>query len=141
MKVITLYEPYAMLVAIEAKKIETRSWATKYRGRLAIHAGKNWPSWAKLLLMREPFRSVLFPMGLHYPEALPLGAIVAICDLKGCWPIDDQGHGPILISEQEKAFGDYTPGRFMWMLGNGKRVDPPIPARGKQGLWEWDEKP
>jgi hypothetical protein len=138
MKAITVYEPWAMLVAIEAKKIETRSWATRYRGTLAIHAGKNWPSWAKLLLLRKPFRSVLFSMGLHYPEALPLGAIVAICDLEGCFRIDP---GPLLISNQEKAFGDYTPGRFMWMLENVKRVNPPIPAKGKQGIWEWNEKP
>lgn len=138
MKAVTLYEPWAMLVAIEAKKIETRSWATRYRGALAIHAGKNWPSWAKLFLLREPFRSVLFPMDLYYPEALPLGAIVAICDLEDCFKIDP---GPLLISDQEKAFGDYIPGRFMWMLGSVKRVNPPIPAKGKQGLWDWDEKP
>ena len=40
MKALTLYQPWATLVAIGAKKIETRSWSTPYRGPLAIHAGK-----------------------------------------------------------------------------------------------------
>ena len=40
MKVLTLTQPWATLVAIGAKHIETRSWATSYRGPLAIHAGK-----------------------------------------------------------------------------------------------------
>lgn len=40
MKAITLTQPWATLVAIGAKRIETRSWATRYRGPLAIHAAK-----------------------------------------------------------------------------------------------------
>ena len=138
MKALTLYEPHAMLVAIDAKKNESRSWGTSYRGPLAIHAAKQWPSWAKLLLLRERFRSVLLPMNLHYPEALPLGAIVATCVLVECWKIGVDSQY-LILSDQERAFGDYSLGRFMWMLSNIKRVDPPIPARGKQRLWEWDE--
>lgn len=40
MKVITLWEPWASLIAVGAKMIETRSWNTNYRGRIAIHAAK-----------------------------------------------------------------------------------------------------
>lgn len=40
MKVITLIQPWATLVALGEKKIETRSWSTNFRGRIAIHAGK-----------------------------------------------------------------------------------------------------
>ena len=47
MKVLTLTQPWATLVAIGAKRIETRSWSTKYRGPLAIHAAKGFPAWAK----------------------------------------------------------------------------------------------
>ena len=39
MKVLTLHQPWASLVALGVKTIETRSWSTKYRGPLAIHAG------------------------------------------------------------------------------------------------------
>ena len=43
MKTLTLLQPWAMLVALEAKRIETRSWGTWYRGPLAIHADKRMP--------------------------------------------------------------------------------------------------
>jgi hypothetical protein len=37
------------------------------------------------------------------------------------------------------VFGDYTLGRFAWMLEDTHRLKGPIPARGKQRLWNWDE--
>lgn len=40
MKAITLWQPWASLIACGAKKYETRSWATNYRGPIAIHAAK-----------------------------------------------------------------------------------------------------
>ncbi len=38
MKAITLQQPWASLVAAGATNIVTRTWQTKYRGRLALHA-------------------------------------------------------------------------------------------------------
>ena len=38
MKAITIWQPYAQAIALGLKKFETRSWPTKYRGKLAIHA-------------------------------------------------------------------------------------------------------
>lgn len=40
MNALTLMQPWATLVAIGAKRIETRSWATRYRGPSAIHAAR-----------------------------------------------------------------------------------------------------
>lgn len=40
MKAISLWQPWATLIATGAKQIETRSWATSYRGPIAIHAAK-----------------------------------------------------------------------------------------------------
>lgn len=40
MKAITLHQPWATLVSLGVKTIETRSWTTRYRGPLAIHAAK-----------------------------------------------------------------------------------------------------
>lgn len=56
-KALTLYQPWATLIAIGAKKIETRSWDTKYRGPLAIHASKN-EKFMKLSFL-DPFFKVL----------------------------------------------------------------------------------
>jgi activating signal cointegrator 1 len=38
MKAISIWQPWASLIAIGAKKYETRSWETSYRGPIAIHA-------------------------------------------------------------------------------------------------------
>ncbi len=40
MKAITIWQPWASLIACGAKKYETRSWATNYRGPIAIHAAR-----------------------------------------------------------------------------------------------------
>ena len=151
MKTITLTQPYATLVAIGAKKIETRSWATSYRGPLAIHAGKGpgslgWMEMQHLCLNVEPFKSVL---GLkeHPANVLPLGRIVAICELVGCQRIGTTAEGSEAyyaadgtmrpIWGQERAFGDYTPGRWAWLLSNIRALPKPIPAKGALSLWEW----
>ena len=43
MKAITIWQPWASLIACGAKKYETRSWPTKYRGPIAIHAAAKDP--------------------------------------------------------------------------------------------------
>jgi len=42
MKAISLWQPWATLISIGAKRIETRSWETLYRGSIVIHAAKRW---------------------------------------------------------------------------------------------------
>jgi hypothetical protein len=128
MKAISLYQPWATLVAIGAKKIETRSWGTRYRGPLAIHAAKKWSLQDQSILLKEPFKTVLAGF-----QEYPLGCILAVTLLEGCFKIYPV---PLLISDQEEAFGDYRPGRFMWMLELQRKVEPPIPFRGRQGLFE-----
>lgn len=85
-------------------------------------------------------------------RALPLGAIVAVVDLVDVvpmwshnwftWPDGRRSfqHGgeahPLLppVGSDERAFGYYQPGRWMWILKNPRRLMP-IPCKGAQGLW------
>lgn len=153
MKTITLTQPYASLIAIGAKKIETRSRKTSYRGRLAIHAGKGpgslgWMQMYHLCQHVEPFKSVLNLSG-HPADALPLGAIIATCELIDCQPIVDgqtsfgchtNDHDYWYeLTDQERAFGDYTPGRYAWIIADLRTLYIPIPAKGAQGLWNWQQ--
>lgn len=152
MKAITLTQPWATLVAIGAKKIETRSWATSYSGPLAIHAAKGLgPIGGKRglrnLCESEPFCSVLLAHGIDWMN-LPLGAVVATCNLvdfvrfqrDSRWFTVQRASGVLgswQLTDQERAFGDYTPGRLGWLLADIRRLSDPIPARGALGLWEW----
>lgn len=63
MKTISLWQPWASLVAIKAKRIETRSWYTSYRGPLAIHAAKVFPKWVHELCCEAPFSEALVEYG------------------------------------------------------------------------------
>jgi len=99
-KVLTLTQPWATLVAIGAKKCETRSWSTSYRGDLLIHAAKGLgPVGGKrglrALCGTRPFFEALMPIvpGYdHYCDADAivevllgtLGHIIAACALIGC---------------------------------------------------------
>jgi activating signal cointegrator 1 len=153
MKAITLTQPWATLVAIGAKKIETRSWATKYRGPLAIHAGMGLgPVGGKRgfadIYSSEPFRSVLLaamPGGMRFS----FGAIIATCVIDSVIPttwLRATGrttvsgiHGPTeyVLDDQERLFGDYTDGRYAWLLADVKMLPEPIPAKGALSLWDW----
>ena len=106
MKALTLRQPWASLVALGVKTIETRSWSTEYRGPLAIHAGMKrppivWTRWADpmpgtdplLLSMADSYEmGHLFTEGEHddgmwsHRWAGPLGAVVATCELVDVLP-------------------------------------------------------
>jgi hypothetical protein len=138
-KVLTLTQPWASLVACGAKRIETRSWSTSYRGDLAIHAAKGMPRDAKDF-SRCIRLGVLFGPQYEYPR----GVIIATCRLLSVVPTEvlvNQGNVFSVscepISEQEEGFGDYSPGRFGWLLGEIKPLPDPISAKGALGLWEF----
>jgi len=141
MKALTLTQPWATLVALDAKRTETRSWRTSYHGPLAIHAAKRMPKPASLLCWQEPFCTVLEAGGYKpgdgttsNPFGLPLGPVIAVAILIDIQPITLENR-PL---EPEYTFGNYSPGRFAWILRNVYRLPDPIPARGSLGLWEWN---
>jgi hypothetical protein len=133
---LTLRQPWASLVALEAKRIETRSWRTSYRGWLAIHAGITLPKAERLLCEQEPFRAALLrdtalDPALPLAVQLPRGSIIAVVWLDSCLPMETI-EWP---DKPERSFGDYAPGRYAWYLSQVHRLPQPIPARGALGLW------
>lgn len=163
MKALTLTQPWATLVAIGAKKIETRSWYTSYRGPLAIHAAAGLDTVGGRRGLRElafgqsEFRNALFAglfggqavMPDELTSALPLGAIVAVCELRDCITTthfknvkiirrqrDRSSASEWLWTENEKAFGDYSTGRWAWLLADIRKLDTPIPCKGALSLWD-----
>ncbi len=138
MKVLSLLQPWATLVVIGAKQVETRSWSTAYRGPLLIHASKGK---AGEIFAHEP------PFKKYIPDfkQLPFGYIIGKAILTDVIRI---GTGFLLntsnemldkLTMEEKAFGDYTPGRFAWLFEKPVAFKTPIGARGSLTLWEFDE--
>lgn len=150
MKAITILQPWASLIPAGAKTIETRSWSTKYRGPIAIHAGKveDIVAYNNLFPLIEPLeKSGKLPI---FPNRRPTGKVIAIADLIDCLKVTDWAIGDGLrvisatlengqiITGNELEFGDYAPGRYAWRLANVQQINP-IPAKGKQRLWEWEQ--
>ena len=79
MKVLTIQEPYATFIMQGMKKIETRSWQTKYRGLIYIHAGKS----KKLLkeITNPDILNLLKNINLNY------GLIICKANLIDCVPM------------------------------------------------------
>lgn len=136
MKAITLTQPWATLVAVGAKKIETRSWTTTYRGELAIHAAKGIGRESLDAMMLPPFKDALRKAGYMFLADLPRASVIATVTLVDVVPCDKylRVSG---ISHDEQAFGDFGQGRYAWFMQDVKRVEPPVPAVGHLSLWEW----
>jgi hypothetical protein len=136
MKSLTLTQPWASLMDLGKKTIETRSWKTPYRGLLVIHAAKGFPKWAKELSREQPFFSSLLPLrGDNLPLSRGL-CVVRLVDIqptervRSCYP--DR-------FPAEEPFGDYGPGRYAWVTEYVKHLGDPREVRGALGLWEWPE--
>ena len=88
---------------------------------------------------------------------LPLGAVVATARLDGCvrvlsggfasfaeradpgmvWVVDRFGlEDRDAYRMYSDPYGDYSEGRFVWLLSEIRRVEPPIEATGRQGIWK-----
>ena len=146
-KSLTLTEPWAELIAIGAKKLETRSWPTEYRGPLAIHSSLKFPVQAEELCDEEPFYTTLTENGFqkHLLSGrktrnawkFPTGHVVAVVWLEDVYRLP-----PVIFHEQlplepELSFGNFAPGRFVWSLPMMYRPLAPIKATGAYGLWDW----
>jgi hypothetical protein len=152
-KGLSLTQPWATLVAIGAKQIETRSWGTNYRGLVAIHAAKGFPPDARDYCDHDLFSRALRHHGYDSWKALPTGVIVAVAELYDCCVFSSKGtdggpwhimtpdaNGPhgyrdFVVGDDEYAFGDYALGRYGWFLRNIVRLPEPVPVKGALGLW------
>lgn len=144
MKAITIWQPWASLLVSGRKKYETRSWATSYRGPIAIHAAMrsvrksidalaadtDGPGWATL----ERF-DVLF-MRPGALDQLATGAVIGRALLARCNLITEEFVAS--LTPQELDLGDFTIGRYAWEFEQMEEFTDPRPVRGAQGLWNWE---
>lgn len=148
MKGFSLTQPWASLVALEAKRFETRSWSTKYRGPVAIHAAKGFPRDCKQLCSGSPFYEALAAqpdMSDPLHACLPRGVILATAEIAEIRTTEEmlrlwmshRSMGTVWNwhEKREYDFGDYSSGRYAWRLVNVRRLVEPVPCKGALGLW------
>lgn len=141
MKAITVWQPWAQLLAEGKKHDETRSWRTNYRGEILIHAAKANHVYDILGFSGEPYpRKYFDKAGITKERNLVFGAIIGKAILVDCKLIDEEYREFIeTLCPTEFAFGDFTVGRYAWRLEKPQLFKTPIPTPGKQGLWNFGE--
>jgi activating signal cointegrator 1 len=127
MKVLSFLQPWASLTVMGLKKLETRSWSTRHRGELLIHAsmGKS----GALLAKETPF------------SKLPFGAIIGKVLLTDIIRVESLHMSDAVINQltmEERAFGDYSNGRYVWVLEEPELFRKPVFIKGTLGLWNYD---
>lgn len=115
MKALSLKQPYASLIAVGKKTIETRTWSTKYRGKLLIVASKSMDK-------NYPFPNFL-------SIGLPFGKALAIVELIDCRPMKKE--------DEKAAMFPYRPDLYAWILSNIKKIKQ-FPVKGQLKLFEVD---
>lgn len=130
MKAISLWQPWASLIAMGLKKYETRSWSTSYRGPLLICSAQK-TSVEQADIFFKIYRKHQF--GYMDWCDLPKGCAIALVQLTDCIKMDEA-----FIQQQtelEIDCGEWSPGRYAWRLEEVKAIVPPIPVKGRQGLF------
>lgn len=136
LKAITLWEPWASLMAIGAKTNETRGVRTSHRGDIAIHAavtdhGVPEHLWQPVIDAHQSRNIVPTPC---------FGCIVAVVDLYDVQPSElfalgtTEKAGRFILSIEEFSFGNYNAERWIYRTRNLRRLKTPVKCSGCQAI-------
>jgi len=135
LKALTVCQPYAHLIVhadprttAPRKLVENRSWETKYRGPLVIHAGKS-----------RQWLSSYEPMDEGELDGMVFGAVVGLGQLADCIAIEDIHNYEEHTGRTDLLMHEHTEGPWCWILTQMLRLVCPIPLNGAQGLWNLHE--
>lgn len=139
MKVLTIKQPWATLVALGVKDIENRTWKTNYRGRIYIHSAAK-PSFNSLVsnLTKDQIDQIVnTPIRLDASdEYYTKSAIIGEVDIVDCVV----NHSSIWAEKTDILYGAYTVGKpiYNWVLANPVFYEEPIlNVKGALSFWEW----
>ena len=129
MKVLTIKQPFATLIAEGYKEYEFRTWKTKHRGEFLIHAGIGVDKKAM-----EKYKH----LNLEYPS----GHIIAKVTLTDCIEINEEARK--MLKEKNNIVYDHIINHTDWKgygfkMENVTKINP-IPIKGKLSFWDYDYK-
>lgn len=110
-KALSIQQPFADKIIFRGKNIENRTWRTKFRGTVAIHASMKLAEYAELSDKEK--------------KTLIRGAIIGVVDVVDC--VDEH---------KSKWFN----GPIGFVLKNPRPLKNPIPCKGKLGFWKVSPK-
>ena len=126
MKVLTIKQPWATLIMEGYKRFEFRSWQTKNRGDLLIHAGKGVD------------REAVSRLKKYMPEELPKGKILGRVKLIDCIKCDENFKNKCLQENKDVYAKSSFKENYAWQLEIEEVYKEPIEAKGQLGLWNYE---
>jgi hypothetical protein len=146
MKALTIWQPWASLIIAGAKPVEWRGWACPrwiVGQRIAIHAGVR-PARADeiadiLARIEGDETSLVAAIAMPLLERVhrlswPLSSVLGTAIIGAPVPALDwvKAHAPGFLDSDR-----IDKSKFAWPLTEIERCEPPVPARGAQGFWNW----
>ena len=144
-------QPWATLIILGVKTVETRSWPAPERllgQTFAIHAGKR--------LVHRPGgrieRELRDRVGQDWIRTIPTGAVLATATLAGMARVEcvdsmtahavhngrtEMGCAAGAARTRIDPWGDFNSGRWVWFLNDVEALPEPISAVGRQSFWRW----
>lgn len=140
MKAISIKQPWASLIVKGIKDIENRTWATKYRGRVLIHASAKAFKYTSALDFFGAERHKAIKDKTLYVPKLEVSAIIGSVEIVACvincpsiWA--DKTNG---VLGGNMFFMKYdTDPIYNWVLANPIEFPEPIQAKGKLNFWDY----
>ena len=126
MKVLTIKQPWSTLIMQGDKRFEFRSWQTKYRGDLLIHAGKG--------IDKEAMKR----LAKYLPNEIPLGKILGKVTLVDCIRMCSEFKEMLLKENSDIYTKSSFSENFGWQVEDVQVFDKPIETKGHLSLWEYD---
>lgn len=118
-RAVTLRQPWAWATIYGGKDVENRHWRTRHRGPLLIHAGVDVdPDGSASVL-----KTITDPDVFAWPRIAweARGAIIGLVFLAD------------ILTDSPSRWA--LPGWYHWAFEFPSPIDPPIPHRGRPGLW------
>lgn len=139
-KVISLMQPWATLLVMGIKKVETRSWATNYRGEILIHASNKISREAADFYYNnaefQKYRAMLPEDELEQGKIIGAVDIVNVVKAKE-WKWHNRNNAEDV--EREKLLGDLSGERYAWVVKNPVMFKEPVPAKGALKIWDFKQ--
>ncbi len=128
-KVITIKQPFASLILKGYKEYEFRTWPTKYRGEILIHAGKTVDKEAIATRFKE------YDLG-----NMPTGVIIAKVNITDCIKMTNE-FAYELYNKDENVYNKLKNWNgYAWKIEKVEKLEQYIPIKGQLGLWNYDLK-
>lgn len=142
MKAISIWQPFATLIVRGFKIFETRTWpppASLIGQRIGIASTKSLRPEQRAHFADEDFQQCYQRLGLpERLEDLQHGFMLGTAILDSVELMTEEFMEE--VSAEEQHYGWWQEGFYAWRMVSPETFVKPMPVRGAQGLYEWNEK-